>query len=484
MIRTWSRGSAYLLISFALLGQQPTSRPLPTGGDSRGLGDGAVSLERARQLMDAGRYREAEEQLRGLLVEARRSPPPSQSAASILNTLGLVLHRQGCYWEAYPLLLDAVVTAERIPGLKCSDMVNVLSNLGANYHERGVYDASETIYRRALGLYESGCNGDQAARAEALNNLATLALVTPKTGLAKLYKSADGPHEVESVPDLVLRDDKRGKNLQLRVSFPKDSGPFPVIVFAHGATGAKDDYQPLVRHWVSHGFVVIQANHSDSRALAGMSETGKVENKFRDWSNRPKDIVFIIDSLDMIGAKVPGLKGEMDKKTIGVGGHSFGAHTAQLVAGTTTVDFGGTRTSHADARPKAFVLISPQGKGPQLDDQSWSKLTRPFLLVTGSNDWGRDGDPVDWRLDPYRLAASKTKYLLYIEGAYHDFGGIGGGVQYRNAGPPNPNQVTYVKSTTTAFWDAYLNDDQEAIAYLKSNQLAEFSKGAARIEHK
>jgi dienelactone hydrolase len=317
----------------------------------------------------------------------------------------------------------------------------------------------------------AGRTPDKVARSEA----------TPKAGLAKLYKPADDPRQVVSVPDMVLRDDKRGKDLQLRVGFPKDGGSFPVIVFAHGATGTKDDYQPLVKHWVGHGYVCVQANHSDSRALAGMAETGKVANKFGDWVNRPKDIVFILDSLDAIEAKVEGLKGKMDKKTIGVGGHSFGAHTAQLVAGTTTVDFGGARTSHSDARPKAFVLISPQGKGPQLDDQSWNTLTRPFLSITGSNDWGREGDPVDWRLDPFRLASSKTKHLLYIEGAYHDFGGMGGGVQYRNAGPANPNHLAYVKSTTIAFWDAYLKDDRTARSYLHSHQVQALSEGEAKL---
>ncbi|MCH5372661.1 MAG: EF-hand domain-containing protein [Planctomycetes bacterium] len=305
--------------------------------------------------------------------------------------------------------------------------------------------------------------------------------VTSKAGLPNLYKSADGPHEVESVADLVLRDEKRGKDLQLRVSFPKDADVFPVIVWSHGATGSKDDYQPLVQHWVSYGYVCIQANHSDSRALAGMSQTGQVANKFQDWANRPKDIVSILDSLDGIEAKVQGLKGKLDKKTIGVGGHSFGAHTAQLVAGTTTVDLGGVRTSHADPRPKAFVLISPQGRGPQLDDKSWEGLTRPFISITGSNDWGRNADPVDWRLDPFRLASSKDKYLLYIEGAHHDFGGIGGGVAYRNAGPANPNHLAYVISATTAFWDAYLKDDREARSYLSTDVVSRMSQGEAKV---
>jgi len=233
----------------------------------------------------------------------------------------------------------------------------------------------------------------------------------PKAGLTSLCGSDDGPCAVTSVPELVLHDAAREKELHLRLCFPAANGPYPVLVFAHGATGTKDDYQPLVRHWVSHGYVCIQANHSDSRALTG------------------------------------------------VGGHSFGAHTAQLIAGATTIDPTGRRTGHADPRPRAFVLISPQGRGAQLDDRSWRAVTRPFLAVTGAHDVGRSGEAVDWRLDPFRLAPASAKQLLWVEGAHHDFGGIGGGVRYTNAGPANPNHLAYVKTTTLAFRDAHLKDD-------------------------
>lgn len=109
------------------------------------------------------------------VVEARKLPSPSQPAASVLHTLGLVLHQQGRYQEAYSLLLEAVATAERIPNFQCSTMVNLLYNLGVNYQERGTYAASEKTYQRALVLSEGGCDDGDAANAEALNNLATLA---------------------------------------------------------------------------------------------------------------------------------------------------------------------------------------------------------------------------------------------------------------------------------------------------------------------
>jgi predicted dienelactone hydrolase len=306
--------------------------------------------------------------------------------------------------------------------------------------------------------------------------------VTPKAGLSKLYKSAEGPREVKSEADLVLRDEERDKDLQLRITFPAEGGPFPVIVWSHGATGTKDNYQPIVRHWVSHGYVCIQANHSDSRAVTGEGDAGPLgANTFRDWDNRPKDIAFILDSLDTIEARVERLDGKMNKETIGVGGHSFGAHTAQLAAGTTTKSPSGARASHADQRPKAFVLISPQGKGPMLGEESWKKMARPAIVITGSNDLGRNGQPVEWRLHPFKYAPPQDKYLLFIEGAHHGFGGITGSVRYRNAGQDDPNHLAYVKSTTTAFWDAYLKEDGEARSFLRSDRIDSVSEGEAKL---
>lgn len=308
------------------------------------------------------------------------------------------------------------------------------------------------------------------------------AAVTAKPNLDQLYKVATGPREVETFRQLVLRDGNRGKDLQLRVSFPPEGGPFPVIVWSHGATGTKDNYQPIVRHWVSHGYVCIQANHSDSRALTGATDGASLgANTFRDWENRPKDITFVLDSLSMIESRIQGLEGRMDRKTIGVGGHSFGAHTSQLVAGTTTKSFAGVRSSHADERPKAFVLISPQGKGPMLDEQSWKTLTRPAIVITGSHDRGRNGQSVEWRLHPFKYAPPQDKYLLFIDGAHHGFGGISGAVRYRNAGRDNPNHLAYVKATTMAFWDTYLKQDGKARAFLRSDAIDNVSDGEAKL---
>lgn len=53
---------------------------------------------------------------------------------------------------------------------------------------------------------------------------------------------------------------------------------------------------------------------------------------------------------------IPDLSDRMDRQRIGVGGHSFGAVTTQLIAGTTP-RLPGAGSSVADARVKAFVAL-------------------------------------------------------------------------------------------------------------------------------
>ena len=158
--------------------------------------------------------------------------------------------------------------------------------------------------------------------------------------VAGLYDTADGKLGVQSLNPITLKDKSRNKDLHLKVSFPKSDGVFPIIVWSHGMYGSKNSYTPLVNHWTSHGYVVIQPTHSDSISLMSAEERRSTlknpkRDKVQDWESRPKDIKFVLDSLDEIAKASPELAKRMNRKVIGVGGHSFGAFTTQLVAGTT-----------------------------------------------------------------------------------------------------------------------------------------------------
>ncbi len=155
---------------------------------------------------------------------------------------------------------------------------------------------------------------------------------TADSMISGAYKLADGPHTVTEVPDIVLHDAKRDKDLHVRVFYPNDPGPYPVIVFSHGAGGSQSCCDGLTRHWATYGYVTLQPTHEDStvqRRNAGEEDINflvAVRDALKKpalWQSRPKDISFVLDSLPVLQKRVPALSGKMDVEHIGVGGHSM-----------------------------------------------------------------------------------------------------------------------------------------------------------------
>jgi predicted dienelactone hydrolase len=223
----------------------------------------------------------------------------------------------------------------------------------------------------------------------AVSLLAALALTVAaesKPDAAKTYKLADGPCAVEVVKDIVLHDAKRNKDLPVHLTFPKTDGKFPIIVFSHGAGGSGDGVLTgLPKFWSSHGYVCLMPTHADSiklrrqqgeRDASMMDIVRRAVTRKEDWENRPRDITFLLDSLDELEKKLPAIKGKPDRSRIGIGGHSFGAFTAQVVGGA-TIDIAGDgkAKSFADKRVKAVLQLSGQGKGQMgLHEHSWDSM--------------------------------------------------------------------------------------------------------------
>lgn len=138
----------------------------------------------------------------------------------------------------------------------------------------------------------------------------------------------------------------------------------------------------------------------------------------------------------------------------------------------------------ADAGPRAALPISPQGEGEILGPHAWDDFTNPMLVLTGTNDESsRSGNDWTWRLDPYTHAPPGSRHLVVVRDAYHDFGGISGAM-YPGQGPPHEDQVRTVRPVATAFFDAYVRDDEAAGAWLSSNAIAEATGGAVDVDWK
>lgn len=171
-------------------------------------------------------------------------------------------------------------------------------------------------------------------------------------GQADAYKKAPGPAEVEML-DLDWKDDKRDRDVPVRLYVPKGAGPFPVIVFSHGLGGSRQGYAYLGRHWASHGYVCVHIQHkgSDDAVWKGskqpMADMRKAARDPANIVNRPLDVRFTIDQLVKLN-KEGKLKGRLDLEKIGMAGHSFGDYTTLAASGQ--------------------VFTTPQGKSVSLSE--------------------------------------------------------------------------------------------------------------------
>jgi predicted dienelactone hydrolase len=330
----------------------------------------------------------------------------------------------------------------------------------------------------------------QSASAE----LATSSTPFPPPGriISGAYELGDGPHGVTEMPDIVLHDAKRGKDLHVRVFYPNEPGPYPVIVFSHGAGGSQSCCEALTRHWATYGYVTLQPTHDDStvqRRNAGEEDVNFLK-AVRDalkkpalWQSRPLDISFVLDSLPTLQKRIPALAGKVDAGHIGVGGHSMGAFTADAIAGALVDLPGRPATNFADSRVKAVLLLSPQGPGEfGLTDHSWDHLALPLLSMTGSLDLGAGNQGPDWKKIPFERSQPDGKYHVFIQGANHMSFITAKSLPGRAA--QGDSILGYTNCASLAFWDAYLKADPGARNYLQSDELPQFSQAAVKLSRR
>jgi dienelactone hydrolase len=296
--------------------------------------------------------------------------------------------------------------------------------------------------------------------------------------------------------EIRLTDPARQRELPVDVTYPSGAGPFPVILYSHGDGGTGRDARGLARFWATRGYVVLAPSHRDPPSNKNIGDP-------KAWETRARDLSFLIDALPEIGERVAPLAGKLDGARLGVGGHSYGAYTAGLLAGATVAPpkaSKGSRTpapkasSFADPRPTAFLLLSPPGAGMRgWTAASWSDAARPLLVVTGSLDKGSKGQGPSWRLDAFRLSPPGDKFWLYLRGATHQsytgrYAEPGASLSGRGKGAPSADEEVAifkdVKAVSVAFWDEFLRNDPAGKAFLASDGLAAESGGRAKLERR
>lgn len=281
---------------------------------------------------------------------------------------------------------------------------------------------------------------------------------------------------VLSAAPVVLDSPGREVPLEARVTAPIVGDNLPVLLFSHGNGWSLDGYAPLASVWASHGFIVVQPTHLDSRRYG----IGFDDPRFGSiWRTRHDDLVSITDQLGAIEASIPGLAGRMDRTSVVAAGHSWGAQTVQMLLGARVeLEGGDLAASDRDERIVGGVLMAATGlAGDDLQEfarthlpfmrPSFAELHAPVLVVAGSEDRSQlSSRGPDWFTDAFHHSPGATD-LLTLQGAEHSLGGIPG-YEAAETTDEDPERVAVLALLTAAYLRSVATGDAGVWEHVRS----------------
>ncbi|MEX0828002.1 MAG: hypothetical protein WD005_03515, partial [Haliea sp.] len=231
--------------------------------------------------------------------------------------------------------------------------------------------------------------------------------------------------------EVVLLDERRNLEIPLRLFYPSEARPFPVLLFSHGNWSDNTKYDNIIHFWVSHGYAVIAPYHADGGGMARGIFNSLRYGQLGLIQQRADDFIVILDYFPEFEQIAPDFSQRMDRSIVAATGHSFGAFTAQQMRGAAAFNPDAESPDQAwqtsrETRIKAVVAISPPG--PMFDvitENSWQKFQGPALLTTGTWDVNAQFWP-QWQLHKmsFDKAVPGDQFALVVEGADHYFGNL------------------------------------------------------------
>lgn len=199
---------------------------------------------------------------------------------------------------------------------------------------------------------------------------------------------------------------------------------FPVVLYSHGWTGLRTNGLDQIEALVSHGFIVVAADHTYGAAATAfpdgelvvyeptaLPEFGTVPDEEYDEAavllvaTYAADLHFILDELQRLNGD-PGwlLSGRLDLDRIGVFGHSTGGGAAVSACAT-------------DGRCDAVAGLDPWVE-PVPQEVLDGGIDIPFLAIRSAEWFEYDNDPV---LQAFAGRSLRTDLLGLIGGGHQDF---------------------------------------------------------------
>jgi len=255
----------------------------------------------------------------------------------------------------------------------------------------------------------------------------------------------------------------------------------PVIIWSHGLGGTADGAAFLGRFIASHGYVVVNIQHAGTDSSLWEGKPGHPWDVIRAAELRPEDTIsrfldvsFVLDSLPGWAEENPDVAEHMDLSCMGMSGHSFGAYTAQVMAGQMYPDYTNGLRSFRDKRFRGAIAYSPMPASVADTDSRfdlnavYDPLAIPVLHMTGTLDVSPlGGVTAKQREEPFDNAGGGDQYLAVLEGGDHMvFAGSRGKLA---ANPLRHRHEDIIKTLSLAFWDVYLKENTAARTWLSGD---------------
>lgn len=296
------------------------------------------------------------------------------------------------------------------------------------------------------------------------------------------------PHPVRMARGSLTDSVRGNREIPLKCYYPETPGltGLPLVVWSHGLGGSIDGAAFISRYLAANGYIVLHVQHKGTDSALWEGKPGhpwdiiKATHIPRSASlARFGDVPYVLDNLDEFLAHFPQIAERLDRNTIGMSGHSFGAMTTQVLLGQQFPDEQGILQDYSDPRFKAGILYSPVPAfhlTGELPDRIYGAIDRPLFHMTGTDDSSPvEGFDYTRRLAIYDYSHKAEKMLLILnDGDHMIYNGSRGKLGQ------NPNRERHeeiIKVGALAYWDAKLKNSKEAQAWLTGGVFATYLNG-------
>ncbi|MBN1945766.1 MAG: prolyl oligopeptidase family serine peptidase [Bradymonadales bacterium] len=184
----------------------------------------------------------------------------------------------------------------------------------------------------------------------------------------------------------------------------REHGPYPVILFSHGAYSLRFEYLFYTVHLASHGYIVVAPDHTGNTTWDAIRDGFNVLTMLAAAPDRLEDLSFLLDELAMLASDPRHLLYQaVNLVDVGVTGHSYGGFTAATVP-------------CRDSGFRASVLLAPVMDMVELYGCDLADYPVPVMLMGGTDD-----QTVSWESQycGYRSIGHAPKILYQLERGGH-----------------------------------------------------------------